>query len=208
MKLNILLAISLFLLPNVTAAFTKSTLDRRDNFDSRDILGPFALLSINNEPVYISLNQRYKIHPLKSITTVYRATVVAAPKAFACVITSLNRLPSDPISQPYDLIRPYEEAQNLVCFIPVDPRRTFSIWVRYANEVESVLFLVAGSGFGTLNFNDDFGRYIVAVKTVAEPFRYTSCRLETEDGDLMFSKLKPLIGVTSLTRAISCGSRL
>lgn len=208
MKLNIILAISLLLLPNITAAFTKLTLDRRDTFDNRDSFGPYALLVINDEQIYFPLNQRCKIHPLDSIKTVHSAAVLVGPREFACVITSPNRLPSEPFSQRYDLRRPYVEAMNLVCFIPVSSGRMFSIWVRYGSGEENVLFLVAGRGFGTINFNDGFGRYITAVKVVAEPLGSFACKLETDDGDLMFSRLSPLIGVTSLSRAISCGPRI
>lgn len=204
MKLNITLAISLLLLPNITAALTKLTIDRRDTFDNRDTLGPYALLVVNHKQIYFPLNQRYKIHPLDSIKTVHSAVVLVGPREFACVITSPNRLPSEPFSQRYDLIRPYVEAMNLVCFIPVSSGRMFSIWVRYGSGNENVLFLVAGSGFGSINFNNSFGRYITAVKILAEPLGIFACKLETDDGDLTFSRLNPLIGVTGLTRAISC----
>ena len=204
MKLNLSFAISVFLLVNISATSTKSTLDRRDNSDNRDIYGSEIIVLINGQPSYITLKHRQKIRPFDPITDVRKASVIVAPAAFACVITSPSRLPSEPFSWRNNLLTPYPEAQNLVCYIPADPQRMFSLWVRYASGVETVLFLVAGSGFGTIRFEDDFGRYITAVKIVTEPIGYFGCKLETDDGDLMFSRTDPLIGITSLTRAISC----
>ena len=95
-----------------------------------------------------------------------------------------------------------------------------SIWVRYLSGKEDVLFLVVGyDERGRIRLGqDDFGRYVEAVKIVSEWSGPFDCILESDDrhdddaaaGDTLgmtFSSARPLIRLTRLSKAISCSRR-
>ena len=142
------------------------------------------------------------------IIDIEAASVLLAPIEFACFFSASGRLPSEPFDRNYRLPVPYAEAENLICYTTPDPNRMLAIWVRYASGKEDVLFLIIGRGNGIIRFVEDYGRYISAVKVVAEPRESFACRLESDDGDFVFSVSNPLIGVTNLIRAISCTAPL